>query len=552
MFSPVMQRVLNGFLREYPGLMTCTMLSTLITFILESVVTPRLLGSTFTHLSSAPELRANLVKLVLAWISSQLGNGWSEYCFAKVDVALCNYLRKKIFHQLFLKYEQDHQDIPTAKLMDIVEMLQATMESLLYRVLSVFPRFVIIIIILVNLCSINMTLGLYTSFILLVFFIVMVVHYQTKTSLTHPSLNAKADLLDYTNDVFINMERVSSVHGAMRKEEEKCHQFNDMYLGQKWETSRVVLKDQYMNYAINIVIFSFILYKLFQTYQAKQMTNEQVVTFVLSISPLFVNMYEIIYYMPEFTRYFGIMSYHTNFMTDLFSYQEPLGKEIELHTNTITLDQLSYAYGENTILNQVSLTIPSGSFVTLRGPSGIGKSTLFKLLCRNLTPSFGSIKVDGHDISEWSIPCLRKHILCLTQHATLFHDTVYHNMIYGEEDTPDLRHKVETLLRDHQWTSLFPDTNEFASLDAKVGHLGKNLSGGQRQLVHLIRCFLCSSPILLLDEPTSAIDAINTHEVMAFLRRIHQQGKTILLISHEATVFSDTVLEFPAMTLTSL
>ena len=545
-----MKRVLYGFLREYPVLMTCTMVSTMATFIIESVVTPRLLGATFTHLSSADELRTNLIKLVLSWIASQAGNGLSDYYFAKVDIELCNYLSKRIFHQLFLKYEHDHQDIPTAKLMDTIELLKSTMESILYRFLSVFPRFVIVIIIVINLCSIHMRLGLYTALILSVFLVLMVMQNQKHMHVHFPVMDAKSTFLDYTNDVFVNMERVSSVHGAMEREEEKCNMLTEEYKDKRWSVSKLVLKDQFINYGINIVLFSFILYQLFRAYQSNDISNEQMVTFVLSISPLFINIYEIIYYMPEFARHFGVLSYYTDFMSELFSHEERGGEQVEFKSSTITLNEVSYGYKDHApVLNQVSLTIPNGSFLTLRGPSGIGKSTLFKLLCRVIAPTSGSILIDGHDIATLSSACLRKNILYLHQHSTLFNDTVYHNMIYGEEERPDLRETVENLIREHHWTSLFPDTNHFDSLDVTVGHLGKNLSGGQRQLVHLIRCFLSTAPILLLDEPTSALDGINTKEIMSFLKTIHQQGKTILLISHEDTIFSDEVLEFQTMSI---
>ena len=551
MLSPVMKTVLYGFLREYPMLMTCTMASTLATFIVESVVIPRLLSSTFVHLENIDDLRNNLVKLVLSWISAQVGNGFSDYYFAKVDVELCDYLRKRIFHQLFLKYEQDHQDIPTAKLMDTIELLQTTVKSMLYRFLSVFPRFVIVIIIIINLCSIHMKLGLYIAVILFMFLFLMVMQSQRNTHVHFPSMDIKSDFLDYTSDVFINMERVSSIHGAMKREEEKCHSLTDKYKGTRWEISKSVLKDQFMNYGINIVIFSFILYQLFLAYRAHEISNEQVIAFVLSVSPLFINIYEIIFYMPEFARHFGVLSYYTDFMEELFSHTEHHGEHIEFKSSSITLDHVTFGYKDRApVLTDVSLTIPSGSFLTLRGPSGIGKSTLFKLLFRTMPPTSGTILLDGHDISTLSGSCIRKNILYLNQHSTLFNDTVYRNMIYGEEERPELRATVEGLIRDHHWTSLFSDKDEFASLDAAVGPLGKHLSGGQRQLVHLIRCFLSTAPILLLDEPTSAIDGVNTNEIMSFLTTIHNKGKTILLISHEDTIFSNDVLNFQTMVIT--
>jgi ABC-type multidrug transport system fused ATPase/permease subunit len=126
----------------------------------------------------------------------------------------------------------------------------------------------------------------------------------------------------------------------------------------------------------------------------------------------------------------------------------------------------------------------------------------------------------------------------------LLHDTLYHNMTYGLVNSPELRTKVEDIFKTYKLQTIF-QADDFKFLDNSVGKGGELLSGGQRQVIHLIRCFLnTSAKILILDEPTSALDRHHKTIIGKLLQDIHKQGKTILLITHDDTIISPHVLKF--------
>ncbi|MGM0569430.1 ATP-binding cassette domain-containing protein [Marinobacter sp.] len=170
-----------------------------------------------------------------------------------------------------------------------------------------------------------------------------------------------------------------------------------------------------------------------------------------------------------------------------------------------------------------NLNVQEGECVALSGPSGCGKSTLLNLIAGFLTPSGGAIRWQGQSLS--ALPPWRRPVTTVFQEQNLFdHLTVAENMGLGLH--PGLR------LSQQQWSRI--DT----MLDAvSLGDFGKrradNLSGGQRQRVAVARALLRPQPILLLDEPMTGLDDDNRHTLQALLLRARDQGKTLVLVSHD-------------------
>ncbi len=545
---PAMRRILSGFIVKHKGLISLTVGSAVFTFVTESVVIPRILSSTFTNISTPGELKKNLLKLVASWIVTQTGSALNDWCLGRIEPELSRYMNHLIFDQLFLAYENEHKNVNTTELIEKIMDIQKTIERILYRIIfSILPRFITILAIIVNIYSINTSLGIYTG-VLLFLFITIAISFNNKTNILHSSLNARVDYIKKVTDVFHNIELVNSTKGALDKEKHKCLDMNDKHDMLEWHEQQSVRTTQMIMYACNVVIFIVVLYILYGLYIKNELTNEKVTTVLLSISPLFNNMSEIMYYIPEMLKLLSILNYNEPFVNHLMAQSRSEGIETILSTNEIVFEKLNFSYGESKLFDNMSLTIPANSFVTLKGPSGSGKTSLLKLLFRIHTPHSGSIRIGGHDLYELSTACVKQNIMYLHQHSTLMDDTVYHNMIYGLEPSDDVRANVCELLAKYKLHSLFSDANNFDFLDEPAGILGDKLSGGQRQVVHLIRCMIHNgASILILDEPTSAVDTHHKSLIMDMLKDLHAQGKTILLISHDDTVSSPLILDFNTM-----
>ena len=188
------------------------------------------------------------------------------------------------------------------------------------------------------------------------------------------------------------------------------------------------------------------------------------------------------------------------------------------------------------VLNGLNLSIRAGETVAIVGPNGSGKSTLVNLLPRFYDPSRGDVLIDGVNLKTVRVGDLREQIAIVPQETILFDDTIQANIRYGRPNASD-EEVVEAARTAHVLS--FAETLPMG-LMTHVGEQGKQLSGGQRQRIALARAILREPSILILDEPTSAIDAQSEQLIHASLREF-TRGRTTVLITHCLT---PTLLEF--------
>ncbi|MVN88992.1 ATP-binding cassette domain-containing protein [Deinococcus sp. HMF7620] len=183
------------------------------------------------------------------------------------------------------------------------------------------------------------------------------------------------------------------------------------------------------------------------------------------------------------------------------------------------------------VLRGVSLHIPAGQRVALLGESGAGKSTLLGLLTRTHDPQAGRVTLDGVDVRQLTLGSLRTHAALMAQDTFLFHDTVGNNVRYARPEATD--EEVQAALEAahaQKFVEALPE-----GLETVVGERGVRLSGGQRQRLSIARTLLARPTVLLLDEPTSAVDAESEAQVVAALNEL-MRGRTALMVTHRLSL----------------
>ncbi|MFD0491983.1 ABC transporter ATP-binding protein [Saccharopolyspora spinosporotrichia] len=186
------------------------------------------------------------------------------------------------------------------------------------------------------------------------------------------------------------------------------------------------------------------------------------------------------------------------------------------------------------MLSGISFQALPGTTTAVVGASGAGKSTLTKLLLRFYDPTEGRIRLDGHDLRELDLSELRSNIAIVLQETLLLDGTIAENIRAGKADADD-REVVEAARAAdaHEFILDLPD-----GYDTRVGQRGRLLSGGQRQRIAIARAMIRDAPLLLLDEPTTSLDAEASKRVLGPLRRL-MSGRTTIVISHNLLTVAD-------------
>jgi subfamily B ATP-binding cassette protein MsbA len=201
----------------------------------------------------------------------------------------------------------------------------------------------------------------------------------------------------------------------------------------------------------------------------------------------------------------------------------------------IVFDHVKFAYGkEEPVLNDVSFAIKKGQMVGIVGPTGSGKSTVVSLIPRFYEPIGGTVRIDGVDIRKFTLAGLRQHIGFVLQDTVLFRGTIAENIAYGRPgSTRDEIVQAAVRANADEFIQNMPQ-----GFDTMVGDRGLTLSGGQRQRIGIARALIRDTPILILDEPTAALDSESEGHVVEALERL-MKGRTVIMIAHRLSTIRD-------------
>ena len=192
-----------------------------------------------------------------------------------------------------------------------------------------------------------------------------------------------------------------------------------------------------------------------------------------------------------------------------------------------------YAGATDAAIRNISIIVEPGQTVALVGASGGGKSTLVNLIPRFYEYNKGQILLDGEEIKNYNLVNLREQIALVTQHVTLFNDTVARNIAYGSLGTAS-REEIIQAAQDANAMEFISKMRD--GLDTEIGEHGIKLSGGQRQRIALARALLKDAPVLILDEATSALDSVSERYIQAALKKVMSNRTTIVIAHRLSTI----------------
>jgi subfamily B ATP-binding cassette protein MsbA len=201
--------------------------------------------------------------------------------------------------------------------------------------------------------------------------------------------------------------------------------------------------------------------------------------------------------------------------------------DLQEFNESLTLENVSFSYGDKQVLNNINIVIPKGKTVALVGPSGGGKSTLMDLIPRFHDPKSGSLKIDGINYQDLTVESIRDKMGTVNQESFLFNDTIFNNIAFAKPDASE--EEVIAAAKIANAHDFILQTDD--GYQTFVGDRGNRLSGGQRQRICIARAVLANPPIMLLDEATSALDTESEKLVQEALNNL-MKNRTSIVIAH--------------------
>jgi subfamily B ATP-binding cassette protein MsbA len=198
------------------------------------------------------------------------------------------------------------------------------------------------------------------------------------------------------------------------------------------------------------------------------------------------------------------------------------------------IEGVTFSYGHTDVLHEITFDIPKGKKIGLAGESGSGKSTLINLLMRFYDPTKGKILLDGHDLKDYATKDLLAQMALVSQDVVLFNLPVATNIGFGHEGATQA--EIEQAAKRayaHDFIMQMP-----AAYDSPCGERGQLLSGGQKARVAIARAFVRNAPILVLDEPTAALDSRAEKEIQSAIDSL-EEGRTVICIAHRLSTLAN-------------
>lgn len=286
---------------------------------------------------------------------------------------------------------------------------------------------------------------------------------------------------------------------------------------------------------LNIVIFLILVSSTLYLFKMGKISTQTTIA-IITIFIFLLKHFRIL--VPRVCEYFvfhGTLEENNNFIKDIIGETEVDGtlKNFPIKGN-IEFRNVFFQYPNTSKLTLKGITfkIKENEKVAIVGTSGSGKSSILKLILGFYKPSKGTILIDGRDVTQINRKYLRSNISIVNQNIKLFNRSILSNIAYATKYTPN---QIAEKLQKMDIMKVFHNLPK--GLDSPVGKYGDRLSGGQKQIVYLLRCYFRENPIIILDEPTASIDDFHKEQVLKLINEISKKS-TLIIISHDQSIYN--------------
>jgi ABC-type multidrug transport system fused ATPase/permease subunit len=504
----------------------------LLSLPLRDVLMPRLIGSLYDSIKNGKAIEYILGGILAIIVILQIIGVVSDYIDVKIHPSIYKIVREKMMAHLFKVKEENYSDVDIGNIIAKIVKLPSVLHNHIDNIrLRIIPSVITLIFILGYMFYLDYSLAI-PLLVVLCIFIATIVYSDTNCS----PIALKRDetfalIMSNTDDVLRNMITVLSFDNV-DKEFERLDKVQGDYAAHTENTMYCSLLTKYINIPCILAFIVFSCYYSYYKVKSKAITSGTFISIVI-ISFMIMNI--LLSFLDAWQHILmrkGIIENSLSVFEECKVKREPYTKPAT-NTKGISFQDIEFSYITNDtnrpVLKEFNLDINLYEKTLIVGEIGSGKSTIISLLLKYQTPQKGEIFLKGVPYSTIPSATVRKNICYIPQSPILLNRTVYDNIVYGISPAPS-KETVAKLITDMRLGRFLNGLPK--GLDTPVGIHGSKLSGGQRQITWVLKAILTNPEIIIMDEPTSAVDD-ETKGIIHFLLEKVMQGKTVIMITHD-------------------
>ena len=531
------------FIKENIYLFILFIISILLSYPLEAIILPQIYSRFFTSIKKGVNKKMFIkyfiyiiIVLTIIYLSYIL-MGYVEIKFLpKMNEFIINFIYKNIL----LKNKNNYTEIEFGKLISRTNLLPTILRdfnNLLF--IWIFPRFITIFVIISYFFYVNYKLGCVALLFLIILFSYNWSNYDkciNTSSIRYKYFEKKSEEI---HDKLSNIFSIYSA-GNVDKELDIFYKNTGAYIDKFEDNLKCINYNKFVNIILLLLSFIVLNFMVIYFYYKKEISLTLLIATLLTITYYIPCFYTITSTFRELIHSLGVFREIDPFIKDIYLYDKEnkenkkyeekngINNDKIIKYGNIEIKNLVFSYdGINNVIKNISLNIKDGDKIAIIGNSGNGKSTLIKLLMGYYKVDNNMIYIDNIDINEYELNNLRTQISYVNQNTKLFNTTIIENIKYGTHMTDK---DVIAIINDIGINDLYSNLEH--GYNSKVGVGGDKLSGGQRQMVHILRCFGKKNKIIILDEPTSSMDVYTKSLIMKAIKKL-SKNCTLIIITHD-------------------
>jgi ATP-binding cassette, subfamily B, bacterial len=526
-------KLVKPFMHKYKYYLALYTLCVLLTYPLESIVIPKIFSGFFQsmkdiNINSSNEIFIGFYTKIMTFM---LVITIAQAITSKLDTFLIPEFNESVstnFFQNILKhYENNYTDLELGKILTRINGLPSVLREVTTDFFNwVIPKILTVLIINYYFYINNKTLGLISIGILFIIIYINLTSFKPCIDMSNERYTQFEEKSEAIQDKLSNLYSIYSagnVDNEIKEYNNIAKEFEEIHRESMKCNHSIKNKNGFITSSILLILSGYMIY----LFKNGEMKTEQLVTLFMVLIFYIPCLNTIITYLPDYNTQLGMITSVDSFIDDICKENE-VKPNLVVSQGNIDIKNLNFGYSKDkNIFENFNLNIKPNSKVALIGPSGNGKSTLVKLIMGYYPVPPNTIFIDGQDINKFNLTSLRKQITYINQNTKLFHKTIFENIKYGNEVTND---QIMEVYNKFNLDRIYKNLSK--GFDSDVGVNGDSLSGGQKQIILLLRNYFKNNKICILDEPTAALDEETRKIVLNIIKEISKNA-TLIIITHD-------------------